>query len=266
MTQQYRMEELEVAQIIPDKELQVRYETNEDVARDYYEAMETEEDVKKFPPMTVYFDGCRHWLADGHHRYWAVHRRGYQKILVRVIDGSRNDAILAAVKLNSKNGLRFNDDDWEKIVPLIASKDQWSDWSNRRLADELGCSYETVRRHRPGAGDTGVSPEKRMGKDGKLYPTTVSKKPKATSIEPSSGTATMSSEPPVVESTTSTPDVAKQSATDNAFAEAKAGEERIFDLVATLEQQINEWIDSAPPELHAEFDNRLRKRIAEMIN
>ena len=265
MSQEYRMEELELSLIVFDKELQVRVENDQETIHDYYEAMETEEDVKKFPPPTVYFDGCHHWLADGHHRYWAAHRRGYQKMLVRVVNGSHDDAILAAVKLNSKNGLRFKDSDWEKIVPLITSKEQWKDWSNRKLAEELNCSYETIRRHRLDSGDTCVSPEKRQGKDGKMYkvtkkPTTVSGDT-CVSTEKKSATPSPNETVPV-ETDVTQPHRDEKPAPDNALAEA----ERIFDMVTTLEKQITQWFDSAPPEMHEDFAERLRKRIAAIID
>ena len=170
-SQNGRMEILEVAQIVFDKELQVRIETCQQTIHEYYEVMETEEDMKKFPPLVVYFDGCYYWLADGHHRYWAIFRRGFEKVLVKVIDGTHDDAILAAVRLNSQNGLRLKDDDWEKIIPLITNKKQWKDWSNRKLGEELGCSYKTIERYRSDiSGGTAVPPEKRKGKDGKSYP------------------------------------------------------------------------------------------------
>jgi hypothetical protein len=274
------MEELETAQIVFDNELQVRYETNEEVAREYYEAMATEEDVKKFPPPTVYFDGCRYWLADGRHRYLAAYRRGYQKMLVKVLEGSHDDAILAAVKLNTQHGLRFNDDDWEKIISLIAGKEQWSDWSNRRLAEELGCCDATIRKYRPTeSGACEHAPEKRRGKDGKMYPSKTNKKqkPKTASVESPSVTVTPnepsrsetapSNDTPLVnEVVTPPPDAAQHPTSDNAFTEANAGKERIFETLAVLEQQINEWFDLAPPELHEEFDNQLRQRITAMID
>ncbi len=176
---QERIQELDLSLIVFDDELQVRLETDEATIQDYYEAMETEEDVKKFPPITVYFDGCRYWLSDGRHRYWAMKRRGYLKITVCVIDGSHDDALLAAVRLNTKNGLRFKDGDWEKIIPMIADKEQWKDWTNRRLAEELQCSYQTVRRYRSeDSVGTGVSTEKRRGKDGKMYKAKKIVKPK----------------------------------------------------------------------------------------
>ena len=288
MTQQYRMEELELAQIVFDKEVQVRVETDEETAKDYYDAMETEEDMKKFPPLTVYFDGCNYWLADGHHRYWAAFRRGYKKILVKVIDGSHDDAILAAVKLNAQNGLRFNDNDWEKIIPLVTSKKQWSDWSNRKLAEELKCSEITIRRYRQeNSGATAVAPGKRRGKDGKLYPSKMNKKPKSKAVasEPTGDTGvspekfrdadddftppeqkleTVSTNPsPVM--TETIPQPAEEPQRD-AFAEAKAGEERIYATIAILEEQINTWFDRAPAELCDEFEDRLRNRIWAMID
>ena len=167
-----RLVVLELHRIVFDKELQVRVEINEDTAHDYYEAMATEEDVDKFPPPTVYFDGCNYWLADGHHRYLAAHRRGFQKMTVRVIDGTHDEAILAAVKLNMNHGLRFNRDDWERIVELIAGKEQWKDLSNRELARLLGCDDKTIRKYRPenSVADASAT-EKRRGKDGKMYKT-----------------------------------------------------------------------------------------------
>ena len=50
------------------------------------------------------------------------------------------------------------------------------------------------------------------------------------------------------------------------FAEAKADEERIFEMIETLGRQIDDWFSRAPSELHNEFDERLRKRISAMID
>jgi len=276
MSQQERIQELELDLIVSDDELKVRVEINQETVHDYYEAMATEEDVKKFPPPTVYFDGCRYWLADGHHRYWAAFRRGYKKMTVKVIDGSHDDAILAAVKLNAQNGLRFNDGDWEKIIPLISGKNQWKDWTNRRLAEELKCSEITIRRHRPeNSVATGVATEKRQGKDGKMYKATKSKKPKTDSAPsavtepmPLDASATPGNPPPTAEALPVNTDVTQprqDEKSHDAIVEAKAGEERIFEMLSTLAKRINEWFDSAPAELHENFDERLRKQIAAII-
>ena len=218
MTQQYRMEELDLLQVICNEQVQVRAETNPTTVLEYSDVMETEEDMKRFPPPTVYFDGCYYWLADGHHRYRAAAHRKYQKMLFCVIDGTRDDAILAAVKLNLQNGLRFNENDWEKIILLITSNEQWKNWTSRRLANELGCSEITIRRYRnDNSVATGVATEKRQGKDGKMYKAKKSKKPKeknaTTEVSATSKTdqekkkaaqqpeATQASETPLVEAT-----------------------------------------------------------------
>ena len=295
MTQQYRMAELEVAEIVFDDELQVRVETNQETIQEYYEAMETEEDVQKFPPPTVYFDGCRYWLADGRHRYWAAFRRGYQKMLVKVIDGSHDDAILSAVKLNSQHGLRFNDDDWEKIIPLITSKEQWKDWTNRRLAEELKCNEITIRRYRPeNSVATGVATEKRVGKDGKMYKAKKDKKPKADSPEPST-VATTSNEPStLIETVTSDdpltavematsnePSVAVETAIpneqpmvvemkttaadiappDSRLIEVNVKRTQIYDTISQLEIQMLEWLEIAPKEQHEDFKCDICERL-----
>ncbi len=109
---QERIQELELALIVTDDELKVRVEIDPRTAQDYYDAMETEEEMRKFPKPTVYFDGCRYWLADGQHRYWAAFRRGYKSMAVNVVEGSHDEAILAAVKLNLNHGLRFQEGDF----------------------------------------------------------------------------------------------------------------------------------------------------------
>jgi len=276
------MEELELDLIVFDEELQVRVETSQETIKEYYEAMETEEDVKKFPPPIVYFDRCRYWLADGHHRYWAAYRRGYKKMLVKVIDGSHDDAILAAVKLNGQNGLRFNGGDWEKIISLVTSKEQWSDWTNRRLAMELGCSEFTIRKYRSDESVASeIATEKRQGKDGKMYKAKKSKNPhtKTASVEPSVAceiatenhrdndvTPSPRAEEPKAEPISPEPTPATSQVSEETLADAKAEAERILETISTLGKQITAWFDHAPEELHREFDDRLRKQIQAMIN
>jgi len=296
MTQQYRIEVLDFEQITPDKEIQVRAETDPDTVQEYFEAMETEEDMKRFPQMIVYFDGGYYRIADGHHRYWAIKRRGYKKVTVKVFDGSRDDAILAAVKINTQNGLRFNDNDWKKIILLISSKEQWKNWTNRRLAEELKCGKSTVDRHRPEVSvGPGGATEKRQGKDGKMYKAKKNKKPKAKNATPEASATSKTdmekknaaqhpeAETPQAESahagdlqaetlqtevaqtepaSEETPQAKTQKYT---IEEAKAAEEHIFEMIAVLGLKITEWFDLAPSELHEDFDNRVRKRLEVLI-
>ena len=52
----------------------------------------------------------------------------------------------------------------------------------------------------------------------------------------------------------------------NAFVKAKAGEKRILRMLETLAQEITTWFDSTPSKLHKSFDERLRKKIAAIID
>ncbi len=274
MSQQFRIQELDLSLIVFDEELQVRLETDQETVQDYYEAMATEEEMKKFPPPTVYFDGCRYWLADGHHRYWAAFRRHYKKMIVKVIDGSHDDALLAAVKLNAQNGLRFHDGDWEKIIPLISSKDQWKDWTNRRLAEELGCGETTIRRYRY---EDSVAPpdatEKRKGKDGKMYKAKKTGKPRSEKSrkksdppapqEPEHSTTPPTSEeilqfsPPetIVENHENSP------SREERLAEADALRTRIHATISLLVTQLEEWFAIAPDDQHKDFDADVGARL-----
>jgi len=108
-----------------------------------------------------------------------------------------------------------------------------------------------------------------------MYKATKSKKPKtdsapsaATEPMPLDVSATPNDPPPTTGELPVKTDVAQPCQDEkphDAIAEAKAGEERIFEMISTLTERINEWFDSAPAELHENFDERLRKQIAAII-
>ena len=276
--------DLDLNLIVFDEELKVRVQTDSNTIRDYFEAMETEDDVKKFPPPTVYFDGCRYWLADGHHRYRAVERRKFKKITVRVIDGTHDEAILAAVKLNMNHGLRFKEGDWEKIITLVVGKKQWASWTNRRLAEELHCGETTIRRYRP---EHSVAPggatEKRQGKDGKMYKARKNRKRKpknaSTNVQP---TPAVQADEPVPPNLVATPPVSEEVVEPNLqptpadetsdvlerFTEREClvEEKSIFMEISAITERINRYFDRAPEEHHDRFADRLRTCIRAMID
>lgn len=279
MSQQERIIELELGLIVSDKELEVRAEIDQDTIQDYYDAMETEEDLKKFPPVTVYFDGCRYWLADGHHRYWAALRRGYTKMTVRVIDGTHDEAILAAVKLNINHGLRFKNDDWEKIIELVAGKEQWKKLTNRELARELGCHEKTIRNHRPddSVADQSAT-EKRIGKDGKMYKARKTKAPgRAPTLTPDARKTPQAENVPTEPDRTTDADTGDVTETvpansrpirgeSSRFIEAREEQAAILADIETVVHRINKWFDTSPESLHKEFEEILRKRFGEICD
>ena len=65
--------------------LQTRAQLNMDVVREYAEA-EAERGAV-FPPVTVFSDGAKHWLADGFHRVAMARQQGKKKIAAEVREG-----------------------------------------------------------------------------------------------------------------------------------------------------------------------------------
>ena len=52
----------------------------------------------------------------------------------------------------------------------------------------------------------------------------------------------------------------------NRYAEADERRSRVLGLISELGHRITGWFDTAPSELHNEFAELLRKRIAELID
>ena len=95
--------------------------------RDYAEA-EAERGAV-FPPVTVYSDGTRHWLADGFHRVAMARQQGKKKIAAEVREGVRIDALRHALGANGEHGLRRTNADKANAVKMAYEN---------RLALELG--------------------------------------------------------------------------------------------------------------------------------
>lgn len=99
---------LNLSKIIVDKGIQPRTQLNETVLAEYSEAMQM---GAKFPPITVFYDGSKYWLADGFHRVWAKKLIGGRKILAKIKLGSRRDAILYSAGANAIHGLQRTNTD-----------------------------------------------------------------------------------------------------------------------------------------------------------
>lgn len=112
---------LEISEITLDKEIQPRSQLNETVIEKYSEAMLI---GAQFPPITVFYDGFKHWLADGFHRVQAKRAVGERKILAEIMFGARRDAILYAVGANTIHGLALSKSDKRKIFGNVLYKDK----------------------------------------------------------------------------------------------------------------------------------------------
>ena len=144
---------------------------NEETISLYAEQMATEEEMKKFPAVEIYYDGTKYWLADGHHRRAAAEKAGHNKVWAVVKSGTRNDALWGAILGNGKQGFGLTKKDRNRAILL--SVERFPDKSNRVIAEALGCSEQSVRRHRPEkstAPNGAVENPRRTGKDGKSRP------------------------------------------------------------------------------------------------
>jgi hypothetical protein len=159
-----------IASIRRDGGTQPRVGMDAETVSEYAEAMAGGE---TFPPVTVYYDGTDHWLADGFHRVNAALNAGLAEIPADVRQGTLDDAKWHAAGANATHGLRRTNADKRKSVELALSTERGRASSDRVIADQCGVSHPTVTAVRA-ASWKDLPPEneaeRRTGKDGKSYP------------------------------------------------------------------------------------------------
>jgi len=155
-----------------DPELQIRVRIDDERIVQYAECMTTEEEMQAFPPVEIFYDGLKYWLADGHHRRAAAEKAGHSKIWAIIKSGTHDDALWAAIIANGKQGFGLTREDKKRAIEIAVKK--WPKKSNRVLALAVGCDERTIRRIRENSsGAANAAPEKDeivVGKDGKSYP------------------------------------------------------------------------------------------------
>ncbi len=131
---------------ILDGGTQSRAVINVRVVEDYAEAMRLGE---VFEPVIVFFDGLKHWVADGFHRILAAKKvDGKRTILADVRQGTQRDAILYSLGANAKHGLQRTDDDKRRAVQRMLDDPEWSRWSTSEIARQCKVAVSTVSRMR----------------------------------------------------------------------------------------------------------------------
>ena len=154
-----------------DTMYRVREYNDEGVIMSYAECMETEEDFQKFPPIEVYYDGSSYWVADGRLRCLAAKKAGHKKIHAHITEGDRLGAFWASIVANGRQGFGLSWRDRQRVV--TSALRCWPDRSNQAIAVAVGVSEGTVRRFRAKLTEANEieNPQKRVGVDGKRYPT-----------------------------------------------------------------------------------------------
>ena len=134
-------------QIRIDGDTQPRFEIDNNLVAEYVEQLK---DGTEFPPVTIFFDGADHWLADGFHRYHAHLQLDREEITAEVHDGGQREAILFAVGANSEHGQRRTALDKHKAVvtmltnKLVAKDAEGHPYSDSEIARLCKVNHSTV--------------------------------------------------------------------------------------------------------------------------
>ncbi len=176
---------LELDQIIVDDAIQVRQNgLDADRVEQYALAMVEYGGWGEFPPLVVFRDPENDavYLAGGFHRRAAIDAArqrlvegGKEPIEIVPCDmrtGDRAAAVEFAEDDNLQHGLNLSSKDKRHIYwRRLTEGHIWLEYSNRRIAAELGVTEGTVRNWAskiPGAQN--YAPDRKVGKDGKSYP------------------------------------------------------------------------------------------------
>lgn len=171
---------LALAAIQIDGGTQSRATLNDQVVNDYAEAVKA---GATFAPIIVFYDGKKHWLADGFHRFHAYQKAGKAKVAADVRQGTRRDAILHSVGANETHGLRRTRDDKRRAVLTLLNDAEWSKWTDRQIARRCRVSDKTVAKYRPAASADRPQIERKVQRGGTIYTQKVAKAAKSNARE-----------------------------------------------------------------------------------
>jgi hypothetical protein len=128
----------------------------------------------------VHYDGATYWLSDGFHRYFAHKNRNCESIWAEVLTGSKRDAILYSVGANANHGKRRTNEDKRKAVLTLLNDEEWSQWSDTKIADQCQVDRSTVgvyRRELAIMGKSHDRPTRKVQRGTQVYEQKVKEKP-----------------------------------------------------------------------------------------
>jgi hypothetical protein len=100
------------------------------------------------PAVELMFDGTAYWLVDGFHRVEAHKQADKTQIFANVSQGSQRDAVLASLSSNATHGLPRSREDRKRAVMRMLLDDEWSQWSNTKIARTCATTEAYVKRVR----------------------------------------------------------------------------------------------------------------------
>ncbi|MFF0424950.1 ParB N-terminal domain-containing protein [Streptomyces sp. NPDC004520] len=126
------------------------------------------ESETEFPPILVHRATLR--VIDGMHRVRAAKLRGMDTIGARWFEGDEQAAFLLAVESNTRHGLPLSSDERKQAaLRILRTHPHWSD---RSIAERTGWSATGVGALRRDIADPDARPEARVGRDGRVRPST----------------------------------------------------------------------------------------------
>ncbi len=125
----------------------------------------------RLPPVTIYEVDGTLLLADGYHRHAAAVMLGRRTLAAEVRGGSFVEALDFVSEVNLFHGLPLTRAERRRAVEVKLKLHH--DWSDRRMAEELGVSRELVAKTRKVLVEGHQIPNNagRVGADGKMYTT-----------------------------------------------------------------------------------------------
>lgn len=109
-----------------------------------YEYLQCMKDGDEFPLIEARFDGATYWLTDGFHRYHAYKLLGLKEATISYKPGTQAEAVLDALKANSKHGLTLSHEDKENKVKMALALPDGEKVSNYEIAKLCDVSQSFV--------------------------------------------------------------------------------------------------------------------------
>lgn len=155
--------ELPLHDLVLDPNLNLRDRLDDFTVERYAEAWD------RLPPITVFEVEGQWVLADGFHRHAAAVTLGRKTIPAEVREGTYTDALDFVASVNLFHGLPLTRAERRRAVDVKLRIHH--DWSDRRMAEELGVSRELVAKTRRSLIEANQIPNNpgRVGADGKVY-------------------------------------------------------------------------------------------------
>ncbi|KUM90818.1 MULTISPECIES: ParB N-terminal domain-containing protein [Streptomyces] len=122
----------------------------------------------EFPPILVHRATLR--VVDGMHRVRATELRNRHTIRAHWFEGDEHAAFLLAVESNTRHGLPLSSDERKRAaLRILRTHPHWSD---RSIAERTGWNATGVGALRRDIADPGARPDARVGRDGRVRPST----------------------------------------------------------------------------------------------